>query len=93
MSRKSHIRGALTTGTKWHFIVVDLNADDDDATYWVSQPVEWRYKRVPAARELVIEETSDESDPVLIVGILSSWVSLTAQFLPFWMKEADVRCC
>lgn len=94
MSRKSHVRGALTTGIKWHFIVVDLNADDDGATYWVSEPIKWRWetKRGPASRERIIEETSDEFDLALIAGILSSWVSLSAQFLPFWMKEADVYC-
>jgi hypothetical protein len=80
MSRKSHIRGALTTGLKWHFIVVDLNADGDGATYWVSEPIEWKWKtkRGPASLERFVEDTSDESDPALIAGILSSWVSFTS---------------
>ena len=94
MRRKTHIRGALTTGFKWRFIVVDLNANDDGATYWVSVPIEWKWKTKlgPASVESVIEDTSDESDPALIAGILSSWVSFTVQFLPFWMKEADAHC-
>jgi hypothetical protein len=85
MGRKSHIRGAFTTGIKWYFIVVDLNTYDGGAMYWVSEPIEWRWKtkRGPASRECIIEETSDEFDPALIAGILSSWVSLTVQFLPF----------
>jgi len=74
--RKSHIRGAFTTGIKWYFIVVDLNTYDGGAMYWVSEPIEWRWKtkRGPASRECIIEETSDEFDPALIAGILSSWV-------------------
>ncbi|KAF8716601.1 hypothetical protein AX14_012294 [Amanita brunnescens Koide BX004] len=35
---------ALTTGIKWHFIVVDLNADGDGAEYWVSELIEWKTK-------------------------------------------------
>jgi hypothetical protein len=77
MLSKSHIRGALTTGIKWHFVVVDLDTDGDGAKYWVSEPIEWRWKDKggPTSIERIVEETSDESDPALIAGILSSWVS------------------
>ncbi|KAG9317915.1 hypothetical protein JVU11DRAFT_2147 [Chiua virens] len=73
---RSHIRGALTTGIKWHFVVVDLNADSDGAKSWVSELIEWKWKtkRGPISRERLVEETSDESDPALIAGILSSWI-------------------
>lgn len=71
--RKSHIRGALTTGFKWHFVAVDLDTDGDGAKYWVSDLIEWRWQ--PGSKERVIEETSDAFDPALIAGILSSWVS------------------
>jgi hypothetical protein len=74
--RKSHIRGALTTGIKWYFVVVDLNADSDGAKYWISELIKWKTKRGPASRERLVEGTSDESDPALISGILSSWVSM-----------------
>ena len=72
---KSHIRGALTTGDKWHFIVVDLNADGDGAQYWLSELIEWKTKRGGTSRERFAQATSDESDPALVAGILSSWVS------------------
>ena len=75
MRRKSHIRGALTTGIMWHFVVVDLDADGNGAKYWVSELIEWKWKRGPTLRERLVEENSDESDPALIAGILSSWVS------------------
>ena len=91
MYRKFHIRGALTTGIKWHFIVVDLNADGDGAEYWVSEVIEWKTKRSLTSRERLVEGTSDESDPALIAGILSSWVSMLDPLVSL-KKEADVHC-
>jgi hypothetical protein len=77
---KSHIRGALTTGHKWHFVVVDLDTDGDGAKYWVSELIEWLKAANPfrrgLSRELSVESQSDESEPALIAGILSTWVSL-----------------
>ncbi|KAG8902133.1 hypothetical protein FRB99_004820 [Tulasnella sp. 403] len=74
---KSHIRGALTTGFKWHFVVVDLDAAGNGAKYWVTELIEWKWKtkRSPTSWERLVEETSDDSDPALIAGILSSWIS------------------
>ena len=91
LCRKSHIRGALTTGIKWHFIVVDLDADGDGATYWVSELIEWKTKRSSTSRERLVEGTSDESDPALIAGILSSWVSMLDPVVSS-KKEIDIHC-
>jgi hypothetical protein len=55
--------------------VVDIDADGDGAKYWVSDLIEWRWKG-PTSWERLVEETSDEWDPALIPGILSSWVSM-----------------
>jgi hypothetical protein len=74
--RKSHIRGALTTGMKWHFIAVDIDANNDGAKYWVSELIEWRTKRSSTSGEFIVEGTDDDSDPALIAGILSSWVNM-----------------
>ncbi|KAF8625256.1 hypothetical protein AX15_005478 [Amanita polypyramis BW_CC] len=71
---KSHIRGALTTGMKCHFIAVDLDADSNGAKYWVSELIEWKTKQSSTSRERLVEGTSDEFDPALIAGILSSWI-------------------
>ncbi len=91
MRRKSHIRGALTTGFKWHFIVVDLDADGDGAKYWVSELIEWKTMRSSTSRERLVGGTFDESDPALIAGILSSWVSMLDPVVSS-KNEADVNC-
>lgn len=88
---KYHIRGAPTTGFKWHFIIVDPDADGDGAKYWVSELIEWKIKRSSTSRERPVEGTSDESDPALVAGILSSWVSMLDPVV-FSKKEADVYC-
>ena len=59
--------------SQWHFVVVDLDANGDDAKPWVSQVIEWR---CPDHREPILEETSDWHDPAFIAGILASWVSM-----------------
>jgi hypothetical protein len=76
--RKFHIRGALTTGIKWYFVVVDLDPNGDSAESCVSDLIEWRWniKRGPTSKERIVEETSDEVDPALIAGILSIQVSI-----------------
>ena len=66
--RKSHIRGALTTGMKWHFIVVDIDAHNDGAKCWVSELIEWRAKRSSTSGGFIVEEAADDSDPALIAG-------------------------
>ena len=70
MISKSHIRGALTTGSKWHFVVVDLDTDGDGAKYLVSRLIE-----IPGRSWDYIPDKSSLT-PALIAGILSTWVSL-----------------
>jgi hypothetical protein len=93
--RKSHIRGAFTTGIKWYFIIVNLNADGAGAKYWISELIEWKTKRRPASKERLVEGTSDESDPALIAGILSSWVSMFDHVVSSTesKKKANIHCC
>ncbi|TEB33909.1 hypothetical protein FA13DRAFT_1763439, partial [Coprinellus micaceus] len=69
---KSHIRGALTTGYQWVFLAVDLHDDDEGATYWESDMIQWSPERVSGTLEATVPVTSD--DPATIAGILSSWV-------------------
>lgn len=52
MCRKLHIHGALTTGFRWYFVVVELDVKGDGARYWVLQLIKWMYPNI-------IEETSD----------------------------------
>ena len=74
--RKSHIRGALTTGHKWLFIVVDIDADGDGASYWISDVLEWRVNS-----KGTFEFSTEEGNPALIAGILGSWVSMNTVIL------------
>ncbi|KAF8632500.1 hypothetical protein AX17_004824 [Amanita inopinata Kibby_2008] len=41
---------------------------------WISELIEWKTKRSSTSRERLVEGTSDEPDPALIAGILSSWI-------------------
>ncbi|KAF6744292.1 hypothetical protein DFP72DRAFT_1095284 [Ephemerocybe angulata] len=63
---KSHIRGALTTGIKWHFVAVDLNADKDGAKYWASEVIQF----IPPPANGSLPET----DTSLIAAVLSEWI-------------------
>lgn len=67
-----HIRGAVTSGLCWVFIVVDMNEQGEGATYWQSNPVRVRYAdhKYPAS----ISRTSDVWDPAFITAILSTWM-------------------
>ncbi|KAG5640518.1 hypothetical protein DXG03_008228 [Asterophora parasitica] len=67
---RSHIRGALTTGFEWCFIIVDLDADSEGAKYWVSQVIVWMTEQSKTSSELIVEPTDKASDPALIAAIL-----------------------
>ncbi|KAF6744289.1 hypothetical protein DFP72DRAFT_857746 [Ephemerocybe angulata] len=67
---KSHVRGALTSGTRWSFIAMDLDPNNVDAKYWVSEEIEFR---APIVGSPDVSWTS-EREPSLIAAILSTWV-------------------
>jgi len=69
---------------------VSSEADGDGAKYWVSELIEWKTKRSSTSRERLVKGTSDGSDPALIAGILSSWVSMLDPVVSS-KKEADVH--
>lgn len=71
--RKSHVRGALTTGDRWIFLAVEIDSKGEGATSWESEVVRWRTKSL--AMDFTVPATSDRYDPAVIAGILSSWVS------------------
>lgn len=60
--KKKFLRGALTSGHDWIFLIIELNADGDGATYQHSYPFE------PHKREI------GEMWPDLVTGILYYWV-------------------
>jgi hypothetical protein len=69
LGRKSHIRGALTNGYEWLFLVLSVNPNGKGATYRISDR---SYSAAPqeAGVDMVIPELS----PDMIAGILASWV-------------------
>ncbi|KAF5323097.1 hypothetical protein D9611_009362 [Ephemerocybe angulata] len=67
---KSHVRGALTSGTRWVFIALELNPDNGGAKYWVSEEVEF-LRSLIGARDFA---WSKEGKPALIAAILSTWI-------------------
>lgn len=73
MSRKPLLRGTLTNGLIWIFIVVYVDdASPYGGTYRVSEPVMFSITKAP---ELYHVPETDPA-PNLISGILTYWVSL-----------------
>ena len=64
---------------------MDLDADGGGAKYWVSELIEWKIQRGATSRERLVEG----SDPALIAGILSSWVSMLYPVVSS-KKEANI---
>ncbi|KAF6744290.1 hypothetical protein DFP72DRAFT_1078836 [Ephemerocybe angulata] len=75
---KFHIRGALTSGTKWTFVAVDLNPNNDGAEYWVSEEIEFfSSPLIPGASDT--DPLLRVREPSLIAAILSTWVQQSFQ--------------
>jgi len=67
--RKQILRGALTNGHEWIFLLLKLNNNHDGASYWQSNVV----KFTPGSThdgQLILGDWPD-----LIAGILSHWVN------------------
>jgi len=67
--KKNHLRGTLTNGYEWLFIVVSVNSDGRGASYMISTR---SYSAAPynVGGDTVVGE--DQAD--MIAGILSSWI-------------------
>ncbi len=84
--RKKVLRGVLTNGHKWIFLLIKLNNDYDGASYQQSSVVQLYTTKDPNGL-LVIHEPW----PDLIAAILSHWVSLILihmiELLVDWMLD------
>ena len=69
--RKKVLRGALTNGRDWIFLLVKLNDDYDGATYKQSNAVRLRYMEGSDGQEVL-----SKTWPNVIAAILVYWVSL-----------------
>ena len=68
--RKKVLRGALTNGRDWIFLLIKLNDDYDGASYKQSSVIELRTTASLSGQVSIIEPWPD-----LIAGILLHWVS------------------
>ena len=68
--RKKILRGALTNGLEWIFLLIKLNDDYDGASYKQSAVIE-----LESARSLSGQVAITEPWPDLIAAILLHWVS------------------
>ncbi|TFL04235.1 hypothetical protein BDV98DRAFT_502919, partial [Pterulicium gracile] len=68
--RQKHIRGALTSGLTWIFIVVDI--DTEGANFWRSPPITLRYPEHEYPTSF--SPTSGIWDPAFIATVLSTWI-------------------
>jgi hypothetical protein len=68
--RKKVVRGALTNGHEWIFILIKLNDNYDGATYKQSSML-----KLPTLGSLT-SQLEVTREPDLIAGILAYWVSL-----------------
>lgn len=69
LNRKTHIRGTLTNGYEWLFLVLAVNQDGDGASYRVSNRA---YSAAP--QEDFVDMVVPDMSPDMISGILASWV-------------------
>jgi len=73
--RKDAIRGALTSGDVWIFLILVINANGDGAKYWKSRGIEALSPNPPYGR------TAISPWPDVIVGILAHWVGFSFPLL------------
>ena len=69
--RKQVVRGALTNGHDWIFLLLKLNDNYDGASFRQSRPIQLRITESPNGQPVILEPWPD-----LIAAILLHWVSL-----------------
>ncbi|PPQ94305.1 hypothetical protein CVT25_004962 [Psilocybe cyanescens] len=74
--KKTHIRGTLTNGYEWLFLVLTVNQDGEGASYRVSDRA---YSAAP--QENLGDEVIPDVPPDMISGILASWIERSCEDL------------
>ena len=69
LGRKTHIRGALTNGYEWLFLILNINSNGKGGSYRISDR---SYSAAP--QEAGINMVIPDMPPDMIAGILASWV-------------------
>ena len=79
--RRDVIRGAVTTGDRWIFLILVMNPDGDGAKYWLSGQFSiLSGYSMPSTRAVITSPIPD-----VVAGILTRWVGLSSVIgLPLW---------
>jgi hypothetical protein len=84
--RKKILRGALTNGRDWIFLLIKLNDDYDGASYRQSSTIQLTATASPSGQLAMTEPWPD-----LIAAILSHWVSWTLISMIKLLTDWDAR--
>ena len=77
MSRKSHIRCALTNGYEWLFPMLSINLNGKGASYRISDR---SYSAAPQETGINVDVVIPDMASYMIAGILASWVCCQVAF-------------
>ncbi|KAH8978545.1 hypothetical protein EDB92DRAFT_2095768 [Lactarius akahatsu] len=69
------LRGVLTNGLSWIFVLIVLNSDDNGAKYRYSTPIEFQWSLGDMLPQI------EKPWPDVLAGILLHWVSIKSTFL------------
>lgn len=74
--KKTHMRGALTNGYEWRFLLLTVNSNGKGASYRISDR---SYSAAPV--EAGVDMVIPDMPPDLIAGILASWIEHSCEDL------------
>jgi len=74
--KKTHIRGTLTNGYEWLFLVLNVNSNGTGASYRISDR---SYSAAP--QETGVNMVIPDMPPDMIAGILASWIEHSCEDL------------
>jgi hypothetical protein len=79
--RCQHLRGGLSNGLEWIFILVSVNQHDDGATYQLTRKLV-----IDTVRDGIFRKVHGQG-PDEISGILAHWVSSQFAYLPTSFRQ------
>ena len=77
LGQETHIRGTLTNGYEWLFLVLNVDSNGKGASYRISDRP---YSAAP--QETGVNMVIPDMPPDMIAGILASWVCCRLLLMP-----------